>query len=131
MKREIKFRAWDKVSRKMIVEDGSFNKWVTPYGIITISKTNNFDLSDPQDIYVMQFTGLLDRNKIRIFEGDIVKTATCYCGDSSYNEGIGEVIWDAPEFWITGYKGCEDNGFTNCEVIGNIYENPELLKTKE
>jgi uncharacterized phage protein (TIGR01671 family) len=117
MKREIKFRAWDKVEEEMVLGD-----------------TAIFWLSQGIDeIEFMQFTGLRDKNDKEIWEGDIVK-----CG-----YGVGKVVFKSGCFWaewiddkeaymewIHSRKGTyirtEDEQF---EVIGNIFENPQLLTT--
>lgn len=77
-----------------------------------------------------QYTGLTDRNGTRIFEGDIVEV-----GDFNSEDGYGEIMWDeqTARFAISGSTNILfadfDNYFGNeIEVIGNIHDNPELLK---
>lgn len=76
-----------------------------------------------------QFTGLLDRNGNKIFEGDIVR----------YDTEIGEVFFDGKsacfnvkDFYCQSadYPTMAFHSYIVCEVIGNIYENPELLGEK-
>lgn len=74
---------------------------------------------------VMQYTGLKDKNGKEIWEGDIVKWETF--------KGIGEVFWDSDNAWW-GLRDHDGEGSwlsgsnSVCEVIGNIYENPDLLE---
>jgi len=77
-----------------------------------------------------QFTGLRDRQGKEIYEGDIVRYSEHYCGDSTEKECVEVVEWDENEAsypWNLTNTGFMD-GPKWCEVIGNIYENPDLLK---
>ena len=121
MKREIKFRAWDKKD-KFMVDVASINFW--PNGVLSVLE--DFDDAEPQfaDSYeLMQFTGLHDKNGREIYEGDLVLLTNGYEGT------IYEVIFDEAKFEISGDGGCYDLGeeFMNCEVIGNVHTNPELF----
>lgn len=109
--REIKFRAWDIVNKKMIQWESSF------FGDVVWGMTG--------DKYVeMQFTGLKDKNGKEIYEGDIVKL-------EQWNPSIAEVVFDRGGFCFRFKK--DDTYYPDGkyleegEVIGNIYENPELL----
>ena len=85
------------------------------------------EINKDDSLILMQFTGLLDKNSVEIYEGDIVKAP----------DGVWEVqirdledgvclINDAKETGSLDYIDGEYS-LTECEVIGNIYENPELL----
>ena len=78
-------------------------------------------------VTVGQFTGLLDKNGKKIFEGDIVDILT-------ENEKIGVVAYEDGGFLVNADGFCVDfhsniNG-TDLVVIGNIYDNPELLEAQ-
>lgn len=115
--REIKFRAWNKSNVMMMdVEKYSF-------------KTNQvyFDSERWEEFELMQYTGLKDKNGKEIYEGDIVKT----------NCGVHEVIFiDGGYCLDTGVLATDlyrliDSAGNHIEVIGNIYENHELLEVKK
>ena len=114
--RVIKFRAWDKkekVMREVVQLSIDFAR-------SNVLQNDEWEIgtADP-NIDLMQFTGLLDKNGKEIYEGDIIK---------GKEMGVCIVFWDKKRarFWITaGWGDLTDR----CEVIGNIYENPELLKS--
>ena len=83
------------------------------------------------DIKIMQFTGLLDRNGKEIYEGDIVSEK--YTNEETSGEGDADFRWEIKWDNEQGMY-CDDEEETiasvldRIEVIGNIYENEELLK---
>lgn len=79
-----------------------------------------------------QFTGLLDKNGTKIFEGDIVRIDDQLVL-SAYNGRLFEVEFDECAFWAcpNGKRDIAVSLFNKCaeyEVVGNIHDNPELLK---
>lgn len=126
--REIKFRAWDKKEKWMV--SPSLDYAITLHGELgKLSESGWWEFNDgerwmSENFVVLQYTGLKDKNGKEIYEGDIVKEA-------KWGE-IKKVEWDGYRFLpFTGACDCcEDYGTWiggECEVIGNIYENPELL----
>jgi uncharacterized phage protein (TIGR01671 family) len=105
--REIKFRAWDMTTGLMI-----------DWGMV---RQLQFASLDGHYLKFMQYTGLSDKNGVEIYGGDIVR----------YKDGIAAI-----EFNVTEGSWYASNDNANLryivdfggEVIGNIYQNPELLK---
>jgi len=112
--REIKFRAWDKES-KIMEEDV-----VNPIGYQAY----------PKRWIVMQYIGLKDKNRKEIYEGDIVSN-----GQADVNEvyfiygGWHYSNYHAQALQLFSYHTRDDN-ISDHEIIGNIYQNPELLNDK-
>ena len=88
---------------------------------------------------VGQFTGLHDKNGKEIYEGDIVKwilTMPEFGVNGGYEEydteEIGEITWDAGALYLGEYcaSGFAYESEDYAEIIGNIHDNPELLKTE-
>ena len=118
MSREIKFRAWDK-KRNVMCE--------LTTNIFSGVKTLMFNdaIKELQDDYIfLEYTGLKDKNGKEIWEGDVVKL-------ESWEPDICEVVFDRGGFCFR--FSSDDNYYPDGkyledgEVIGNIYENPELL----
>jgi uncharacterized phage protein (TIGR01671 family) len=119
--REIKFRAWDTENEKIINSYAHISKSGQFY---TAWTSNDRD----REYIPMQFTGLKDKNGVEIYEGDIVKA------NINNVVSIGKVVYiDDWAMFQTEFT-IGNIGRYNCyeadEVIGNIYENPELLDKK-
>lgn len=129
--REIKFRIWCKQTETLkTVSKIGFNEGKLWYVEDEDHETQPPYFEDDDDWVLMQYTGLKDCNGEEIFEGDLVK--------DFINEKTYQVFWDDYGMFIftelnstTGgldYYQLEDEASMNClMVIGNIYENPELL----
>ncbi len=136
--REIKFRAVIDNKIYEVVEIG-FNA----DGIVDVSIIDEFngDWTDKVEKYplsvvkLMQYTGLKDKNRKEIYEGDIVKRIyfmnrihifTVEFSDINAKFYLRQTEADKTK---NGYMGGIDNQeIRNCEIIGNIYENPELIE---
>jgi uncharacterized phage protein (TIGR01671 family) len=130
--RKLKFRCWNKKENKMIIPDLYNCEYYIAEGELIIGETIEYGTHEDFNIFeIMQFMGLLDKNRKEVYEGDFVIVPEGYGGDYRYNEYVGVITYDAPEFYIiprgnTHYG--QDFSWKEIEVIGNIYENPELLK---
>lgn len=114
-----KFRAWDRLTGKM------FPVGIIDYSIqsIYIEEPNGmYSERDFDEVKLMQFTGLKDKNGKEIYEGDIVLI---------YDEKISKVFYSQGSFCVGILNGGTPlHGFSSkqLEVVGNIWENKELLE---
>ena len=150
--RTIKFRAWDNRKKEWLLGykmshlggfslDGELvllGEWASVLNTFMFSR----DGYTPDDLKVMQFTGLKDKNGKEIYEGDILKDySDAYVDHKKGMDVLWTVKW-AIEFAMFVLENFDDvsemqDGTDpspkqyiekHCEIIGNIYENPELLK---
>ena len=120
-----KFRAWDKQTHRLI-------------NVLVIDWLNELvDLEGGRidrefdEVELMQSTGLKDKNGAKIFEGDIIKNSNGSTGYVIYlQQEAGFVVVLKKSDYRLGHRNTGESyaEATNHEVIGNIYENPELLE---
>jgi len=114
--KNLKFRAWDKFNAQYWYSEKHEN-------LGDFFKKMQHLIDGDNDIVFEQFTGSIDKNGKEIYEGDIVK---------ANQETIFQIEWfiDESEYCCNGF-GFKTNGWlsTELDVIGNIYENPELLNS--
>lgn len=130
MKREIKFRAWNKKD-KVMVDVAAMNFGPSGFwSLIEDAYDAELQLADSYEL--MQYTGLKDKNGREIYEGDIVRTGEDNIGDP--DTMIGQVIMREGSLLIENEKKQEEIGLfseiTSREVIGNIFEDNQLLEGK-
>lgn len=132
--RNLKFRAWDTHTKRMYPEFYLFGE-TTCFDLITQwimeFPDGKGSLERLNDVRVMQYTGKLDENQVEFCEGDIVEYSNCRA-NMKFNA---EVIYDtnqtrfkiiSPKYRFDLYDPSDYYG--HLTVVGNIYENPELLK---
>ena len=130
--REIKFRVWDKPRKKFAkqITTFKFNRDGNINLVVYLDKANKTQkITEQEKIYTNEFevvisTGLKDKNGKEIYEGDIIKYL-----DRNYSVVYDEatasfILKEANDKgWCLG-----GSGWREVEVIGNIFENPELLE---
>ena len=144
--RGIKFRAWDKKKKTMmpIIEidweykEVKFREWES-------KDCENETVSDwarLEDTELMEFTGCKDKNGKEIYEGDMLRyrySSTDFKGAVEFHDKILKIGWEGDEERFVGFilRGIDKDGRVwfiampnteDIEIIGNIYENPKLLK---
>ena len=107
MNREIKFRVWSTVH----------NNWTEFECFVGNGYVGLEEYSE--DYITQQFTGLKDKNNKEIYEGDIVKTSLSHM----FRKNIFEVT-----YYLNRFVPDDICDTADIEVIGNIFENPNLLK---
>lgn len=149
MQDRFKFRVFDKQINKMIEPTRHFNYCIVNGTIVGIESyssegafyekriTKEFD-----DAIIMQCTGLKDKNGKLIFEGDIVRSDEYPYMSKEQDNYYAEICWDekSAQFFYYTFKNPQFNDVSgistgntgnldeyNWEVIGNVYQNPELL----
>ena len=135
----MKYKLWDKENKEFLEDT-----WETEYAVLKNGNIieiydngfgEGYSISDLENIEVLQFTGLQDRNGKEIYEGDILKYNFPYDGRLKHVSPVKFLeteasfgIKDRYENEIPLYRITANNYF---EVVGNIYENEELLKSEE
>ena len=123
--KEIKLRAWDKTLNKI-------HCWSAIEDHFTFE-----ELLDDNFFEAMQYTGLKDKNGTEIYDGDYIRYSTRTINGSIYTHVCRVFQHESGTWRIEGYhednhsyetKGTVYAAHLICEVIGNIYENPELAK---
>lgn len=133
MNREIKFRVWIRENQNPYDEPDQMLYFdLKKYAEDQDSEMGFFRI-DIDKMPIMQFTGLLDKNGKEIYEGDIVRLV-----NESYNPECGDdpfllhnVFFDRGAFCVGRGLCLREYEQHEIKVVGNIYENPELLRNEE
>ena len=130
--RDIKFRAWDKVVKDMVpIKTIDFGKDGAECAVDFCDINGDLTGKNPEWV-LMQYTGMKDKNGEEIYEGDIVRV-TDGDGNINFSDGGIGTITGMEELFMWYIDGQVQNGLFDInmnyfiEVIGNIYENQELL----
>jgi len=123
--RRIKVRAWDRFKKKML-----YGNELDACEVLLNNGKLFFGLDNEKGSYeleVLEFTGLKDKNGKEIYEGDIIKH------NYKFGNGNGVIEFNPPSFGLGDKNGfCNDFKWWSYEkefeVIGNKFENPELLE---
>lgn len=126
-----KFRAWhNELGRMMLVKTMFFFANELEELELNDSVMNDYIPAYPDEIELMQSTGLHDKNGKEVFVGDIIK-CTRGCPHEVYleKEYGGTYVGGMPAVYLKGIK--EGYAWTGAEeILGNIYENPEMLEVE-
>ncbi len=130
--REIRFRVWDDIARKMWYPEEGLRACVTQVGSVCTDETDDGGILENRSyrLTALFYTGLKDKDGKEIYEGDMF-----------WYDWLNEPILRVVEFYHGSFIG-RDIGhvismetighflLNKLEIIGNIYENPELLEAK-
>ncbi len=142
--RTIKFRVWDVLGKEWVNDDDYIG--INNHGVVVNDRDNMEDLSLHTYAIIQQFTGLLDKNGKEIYEGDVLKISWTTPKSKEINgilfsdnydrenvEQICSVIFNNGRFDCEPYCLLHNLFYINknSEILGNIFENADLIKNHE
>lgn len=134
--REIKFRAWESLTSTLWQPHEIEVKFINNSHNVAVPRGDGYATyhqfeNSPHPLILMQYTRLKDKNDVEIYEGDILEGFSVYpTKDTFQSKTLGEVYysnrgtWDYCSFLLGDIN-------EQMEVIGNIYDNPELMGKKK
>lgn len=125
--RDIKFRVWDKGNKEMLeLQELDYENSYNGQPMIRTTMYN--DYFDTEEMILMQYTELKDKNGKEIYEGDIIKYEDIRKGVVEYSKQHAQFILKETENIVDENEALGEFNIKVFEVIGNVYNNPELLK---
>lgn len=134
---QIRVRAWHKTQKRMYYPEelGMDQLTLMPNGrgFVNVhgSDTRLSQIDDDRTMVPLLSTGLRDKHGHEVYEGDVLKIPAGYSGDYWEEEKLRVVEWGSGDnehdvgFYLSAPGGiC----WSDCEIVGNIYENPDILK---
>lgn len=126
MNRPIKFRAWDDSHKE-------FNPTVAANLLLALHEpSEDVDPEYGKRFFLSEYTGLTDKNGDDIYEGDIVRNRDGLFTIENWGDGVFRIVTNGMTWqWLhqANSNGYLQYGDGNYEVIGNVFENPELLSS--
>ena len=128
-----KYRAWDSAKKEMFKDTFA----ITESGQVVVVEQESVasfpDYVFVEHLVIMQSTGLVDKNGKEIFEGDVVQFEDCSEASDFLYINTGIIEWCQGGFHVTNrdsvlMEDLLDGDSLDVTIIGNIYENPELLE---
>lgn len=125
--REIKFRAWLLVEERFIDIEYLYRSESGAVTTVVDNNGNHYEVGTT--VVLMQYTGLKDKNGVEIYEGDVVGYRD---GEWSFDAVVewGDHGWYMRGIWPNDNFNFDDTEPRKLQVIGNIYQNPELLEAE-
>ena len=117
--REIKFRAW-------IVDIEKMASWEQ-----TLKECDRFSLLNKDGFIFMQYTGLKDKQGKEIYDGDVVLCDNEFYAPVLWNDKLAQWCIQIGHTLEGLCEYCNCHIAENCEVVGNIHDNPELLEEEK